>query len=141
MNKHEFRSPADLVEASKQATHAAAPISPAGLAGKWCNCDKATRGLVEVDIAPAGAEITVHAFGACTPTPCDWGAVPGLTYAENVSSHTAVAFSAHYKFSFVDTIMVGHLDQGSLIVETFEHFTDGSGRSDYYSRFYMCRCK
>jgi hypothetical protein len=56
-----------------------------------------------------------------------------------VSSSSAVAFSAHYKFSFKDTIVTGVLDSGSLRVETFNHFTDGSGRSDYYSRGYFCK--
>jgi hypothetical protein len=48
-----------------------------------------------------------------------------------------VAFSAAYTFSFEELIMVGHLDLGSLRVKTCDHFTDGSGRSDYYSRCYM----
>jgi hypothetical protein len=44
-----------------------------------------------------------------------------------------------YKFGFKETIVVGVLDRGSLIVETFDHFTDGSGRSDYYSKAYLCK--
>ena len=35
----------------------------------------------------------------------------------------------------IETIVVGHVDEGSLLVETFDHFTDGSGRSNYYSRY------
>ena len=58
------------------------------------------------------------------------GVVPGLAYAADVSSSAAVAFTAQYKFSFKDTIVTGVLDQRTLIVETFNHFTDGSGRSD-----------
>ena len=135
--KHEFKTPADLhLEGAK----AAAAIVSNALVATWCNCDKETRGLVKIIIAHAGAGITVHGFGACVPTPCDWGAIPGMAYAANVSSSEAVAFSAQYNFSFKETIVVGHLDEGSLIVETFDHFTDGSGRSNYYSRYYMCKC-
>src|SRR5687767_2259393 len=32
--------------------------------------------LAELKIAQAGQGWTAHAFGSCTPTPCDWGAVP-----------------------------------------------------------------
>lgn len=113
--QHEFKRPADL-------PHKPAPEIVAGagaLAGTWNACDQATRNLVRIVIAPSGAEITVHAFGACSPTPCDWGAVPGLVYADR------------------DRI----LDNGSLILETFTHFTDKSGRSDYYARQYMCKAR
>ena len=132
---HEFNLPSDV---AGKAAPKAAVVAPSALVGTWNNCDPATRGLVRVVIAASGSAITVHAFGACTPTPCDWGVVPGLAYAADVSSSAAVAFTAHYKFSFKDTIVTGILDQRTLIVETFNHFTDGSGRSDYYSRAYLC---
>jgi hypothetical protein len=109
--------------------------------GTWNACDPATRNLVRIVVAPSGSEITVHAFGACSPTPCDWGAVPGLVYASNVSSTSAIAFTAQYKFSFSQVIVTGVLDNGSLIVEAFTHFTDKSGRSDYYAKQYMCKAR
>jgi hypothetical protein len=138
--KHEFNAPADQAEEARAAAKAvAAVVGPAALVGTWNACDVATRGLVRVVIAASGSAITVHAFGACTPNPCDWGSVHGLAYAENVSSSAAIAFTAHYKFSFKETIVTGVLDSGSLRVETFNHFTDGSGRSDYYTRGYFCK--
>ena len=110
------------------------------LLGTWANCNQATRGLVKVTITASGLGVKVHAWGACTPAPCDWGPVAGTLYAADVSSKEAVAFTAIYEFSFKLTIVVGHLDAGSLVVETFDRFTDGSGRSNYYSRCYMCKC-
>jgi hypothetical protein len=135
--KPEFNAPADHSEEG-EAPRTAAAVSVQPLLGTWNNCDKATRGVVQV-ILTAEAGLTVQAFGACTPTPCDWGKVKGLAYAANVSSTPAVAFSAIYKFGFKETILVGVLDRGSLVVQTFNHFTDGSGRSDYYGKFYLCK--
>ena len=89
--KHEFKAPADL--ALKAADKAAAVVGPAALIGTWNACDGATRNLVRVVITAKGTGIVVQAFGACTPTPCDWGKVPGLAYAADVSSSAAVAFS------------------------------------------------
>ncbi|HVS14344.1 MAG TPA: hypothetical protein VMV46_10485 [Thermoanaerobaculia bacterium] len=109
------------------------------LVGSWHACDQQTRGLVRVDLAKKGSDLTVHVFGACQPTPCDWGAVEGIAYAENVSADQAIAFTAPYRFSFKDVIVTGLLDQGTLIVETYNRFKDGSGRSNYYSRGYFCR--
>lgn len=75
--KHEFNAPADLLE-GREEMKALATIAPSPLLGTWTNCDQATRGLVRVVIAASGSGISVHAFGACSPTPCDWGLVPGL---------------------------------------------------------------
>lgn len=140
--KPEFRAPADVLPDEIQrlglpATFKVAAITPAQLAGTWVNCDHATRGLVRLMIAASGHEITVHGFGACSPTPCDWGVVNGLAYAANVTATPAVGFTAMYNFGFKQTIVVGHLLNGALIVETFDHFTDSSGRSDYYSQDIM----
>jgi hypothetical protein len=136
--KPEFRAPADNLHEEIQRLGLSKDllvkaIVPAPIVATWVNCDHATRGLVRLMIAPKGNEITVHAFGACSPTPCDWGVVNGLVYAPNVTSNTAIAFTATYTFSFKQTVIVGHLMNGALIVETFDHFTDGSGRADYYS--------
>lgn len=136
--KPEFNSPAEQVEDLKAGV-AAAEVSTKPLLGTWTNCDKATRGIVKVILSVEGSTLIVQAFGSCSPTPCDWGKVKGLAYAANVSATEAVAFSAIYKFGFKETILVGSLDRGSLIVESFDNFTDGSGRSDYYSKYYLCR--
>ena len=132
--KPEFKAPSDVTDAQAVKAHA---VSPGALVGTWSNTDSSTRGLVKVVIAASGSGISVDAFGACTPTPCNWGAVAGTAYAANVSSSAAVAFSAQYKFSFKQTTVVGHLNGNLLTVETFDVFTDGSGRSSYYSQYQM----
>ena len=110
-------------------------VAPAAmpLLGTWNNIDPSTGGLVKIVLGFAAGAITVHAFGACHPTPCDWGVVKGMTYGATVSSNQAIAFSAFYKFGFKETILTGHLLRGQLFVETFSHFTDGSNRFDYYA--------
>jgi hypothetical protein len=138
ITKPEFRAPADILDkeiARLGLPKANAPlvISAAPILGTWVNCDHQTRGMVRLMIAANGKEVTIHGFGACSPTPCDWGVVNGLVYADNVASVPAVAFTALYTFGFKQTTVVGHLLKGALYVETFDHFTDQSGRADYYS--------
>jgi hypothetical protein len=65
--------------------------------------------------------------------------VSAIGYAANVSSSPAVAFTAHYTFSFSKVVVAGHLDGKHLILETFTEFTDGSGRSNYYARNTMAK--
>ncbi|KAA6457898.1 hypothetical protein DYQ86_21270 [Acidobacteria bacterium AB60] len=140
--KHDFRAPSDnlpqeikrlkLPEAYVPATVSAAP-----LAGTWVNVDHHTRGLVRLVIAQSGNEITLHGFGACSPSPCDWGIVPGTVYAEGVTGTSALAFAGMYTFGFKQTTIVGRLMNGALAVATFDHFMDNSGRSDYFSEYIL----
>jgi hypothetical protein len=136
--EQQYRAPSDILEKQREllgitAPHVSLVVSSLPLVGTWMNCDHATRNLVRVMIAANGNEITVHGFGACTPNPCDWGQVNGLVYADNVAAAPAVAFTASYTFAFKVTTIIGHLQNGALFVETFDHFTDNSGRADYYS--------
>jgi hypothetical protein len=78
MSKHEFMVPCDVAEGQAEAKVAPAAISATPLAGTWSNSDPATRRIVKIVIVAAGAGVKVHAFGACTPTPCDMGAVHGF---------------------------------------------------------------
>jgi hypothetical protein len=133
--KHEYMTPSQMVESAATA----AAVAAAPLLGTWNNVNPATRDVVKVVIAAAGGGIKVDAFGACSPAPCNWGSVAGLAYAANVSSSPAIAFSAQYKFSFSQVILVGHLQGKNLVIETFTHFTDNSGRSDYYSTDTMAK--
>lgn len=138
VTKPEYRAPSDILEKEVERLNVALPKAPLAvsatpLIGTWVNCDHQTRSLVRVMITAAGGEIMVHGFGACSPNPCDWGAVPGLVYADDVTATPAVAFSAVYTFAFKQTTIVGRLLNGALIVEIFDHFTDKSGRADYYS--------
>ena len=138
VSKHEYRAPAQILEAEIERLGVPAPKLPIvptidPLIGTWVNCDHQTRSLVRLMIEPNGKEVTVHAFGACTPNPCDWGKVQGMIYAENVTSRTVVAFAATYTFGFAQVVLTAHLLKGALMVESFTHFTDNSNRADFYS--------
>jgi hypothetical protein len=133
-----YNKPHEQLKAGAKAA-AAATVNPAPLDGTWNNCDKHTRSLVKVVIRSKGDTIFVHAYGACSPTPCDWGEVQGLAYASSIAGGPAVAFSALYPQGFKDTILTGHLDGASLVVEDFNTFKDGSGRANYFIREHFCK--
>jgi hypothetical protein len=124
--KHEFRAPSQIAAP----TAPRATVSPAPLVGTWTN--KTTNNVVKAVITDTGGKLQVDLYGACTPTPCNWGAVAAMPYAATVSGGAAVGFSANYSFSFSTVIVIGHLQGADLILETLTHFTDGSGRADFY---------
>ena len=129
----------DRDKVSAKALAAAKPLSLKNLIGKWHACDKNTRGIVRIVLGTKGGALTVQVFGACSPSPCDWGVVEGIAYADNVSATEAIAFTARYDPGFSQSIVTGQLDNGTLIVDVFTKFTDGSGRSNYHDRSYLCR--
>jgi hypothetical protein len=48
-------------------------LSAADYAGTWLNDDASTNDVPEVIVTYSGTTITVHGYGACSPTFCDWG--------------------------------------------------------------------
>lgn len=111
ISKQEYRAPADMLELERERLNITSPlaalkVASAPLLGTWVNCDHAARGLVRVMIGAKGNEITLHCFGACTPTPCDWGQVDGRIYSDSVADTPAVAFTATYNLNFKQTIIV-----------------------------------
>ena len=134
--KSEFKAPSQVAD---DTASPALITSVAPLLGIWKNIDKSTRDLVEIVISGSASSPSVQVYGACSPTPCDWGSVTGIAYAANVSAPEGIAFSALYNFSFSKVIVVGHLKGRHLDVETFTEFTDGSGRSNLYTSDTMAK--
>ena len=84
---------------------------------------------------PAAAPV-VHAFCQCSPTPCDWGRVRGITYGPSISATVGTKVLAPYTFGFKKAqlaITYNHPLKGvdTLTVTSYNEFTDGSGRSNY----------
>ena len=122
---------------------AAPAVDPSPLVGTWVSFDAATRGLVRVVVALRGGRLTVRAFGASSPAPQDWGeaegdafagGVDGVGGADRVGGVGAVAFTARYRFGFVDALLAAYLNRRLLVVDCYSVFGDGSGRSSYFSR-------
>ena len=112
-------------------------VSP--LLGTWWATDKATESVVKLELADRAGSFLVHAFGACTPAPCDWGERPAVPYAATVGSRDAMAFSAVYDFGFMETLLAAYMKGGILVLDTFNAFKDGSGRASYFTREFFHR--
>ncbi|HXO29167.1 MAG TPA: hypothetical protein VOA80_17590 [Thermoanaerobaculia bacterium] len=122
---------------------AAPAVDPSPLVGTWVSFDPATRGLVRVVVALRGGRLAVRAFGASSPAPQDWGeaegdafagGVDGVGGADRVGGVGAVAFTARYRFGFVDALLAAYLNRRLLVVDCYSVFSDGSSRSSYFSR-------
>ena len=111
------------------------PLLNASALGNWVN-PVATGNLAKLTIGGTAASPLVHAFGQCSPTPCDWGTVRSITYGTSISSTAGNKMLAPYLFGFKKTqlaIVFHRSAKGvqTLTVRSYNEFTDGSGRSNY----------
>ena len=102
--------------------------------GVWENTNLKTPGILRIRIETAKIQV----YGACNPNPCDWGEAEARAYGPTVSSDLqseATAVLAHYETSFCEIILIiKPLGTDELEVESYTHFTDGSGRTAYTTR-------
>ena len=120
-----------------QAPGGALDVTP--LLGTWLNTDKATAGIVKLELARYDGLFLVRAHGANTPVPYDWGEVPSVAYGAGITATEAVAFSAVYDFGFLTSILAAYAKQGILVLDTFNTFKDSSDRANYFTREFFHR--
>ena len=92
--------------------------------GTWVNEDPDTGGITRIEIAPW----TVHMWGSCEPTDCDWGEAPYAIHEDELRVVWEQGFVVQVQ---ILEIMPG----GWLEVETVSYFTDGSGTMAMTERF------
>jgi hypothetical protein len=116
------------------AATAPANASPAQFNGLWVNVDPATHGITRFLVLPTPGGPKVHTYGACSPTPCDWGEVPLVTYGDNVTDTDHKYGTAVYSFGFVTQAMTFQLlDATTMEVHTYYQFLDHSGRQNFHT--------
>ncbi|MGZ3772760.1 MAG: hypothetical protein ACXVCY_16595 [Pseudobdellovibrionaceae bacterium] len=98
--------------------------------GTWVNTNSSSSGIVRIVI---DSSYRIRLFGACTPTPCDYGLAQMITYGPTVTSTDQNAGMAHYNFSFkmVDAVLFRR-NPNMLMLDHFNRFTDNSGRKNYW---------
>ena len=107
------------------------PTSHAGLVGVWTNTNSSTRSIVRIEIRASGSALTVHPYGACTPTPCDHGVIRAAAFSPSVSNIRSNGFRAGKSFGFKTTWYNGFLAGQRLSLMTQDTFSSGDSRYDY----------
>jgi hypothetical protein len=104
-------------------------------AGHWLNVNPHASGITRVEIERRLNTLSVHVWGACVPTDCDWG-----TETTDAAEADDGSLSVTWKESFKTTNQqIGLVPDGRLKVLSHTHFTDNSGRPDYNSAEYFAR--
>lgn len=98
------------------------------LNGYWQNENPATGDVTTVVIAVEGSSASVHSYGACYPTDCDWGTRDANTTAWASSQQITASWDFGFK---VSTQTITWLSARRIRVSTFNDYTVGDGRTDY----------
>ena len=122
-----------------EARQARGALDYSALIGTWVNTNSDSRSIIKIVITPDGDSVKIRAFGACAPSPCDWGEVKGAVFADDVRSREGTNFSAVYDFGFMQAQLQSFIRQGVLVVASFNRFTDDSGRSNYFFKEFFYR--
>ena len=105
-------------------SYAATAIAADSIAGSWINENSGTGGVTRVVVRSEGAQLFVHAWGACHPRDCDWGEVQ--------CAPDGAGCKATWDHGFATTAMqVTPLEGGRLQVKYKLDFYDNSGRYSF----------
>jgi hypothetical protein len=128
---------AALLPFSAPALASATPPAPnSALIGTWANTNPATRNVADIVVTRNAGGIAVDGFGACSPTSCEWGSIPGTVFGATVSSATGNSFEANWNFGFSRTVLLASLTRPrgapmTLVVQEFTTFIPPDGRANY----------
>jgi len=110
------------------------------LAGKWVNVDANTNSIARLEVTEKADGWFIHAWAKCGPPDCDWGTAPLYMAVDSDGADPpvdaqrlthGVAYWDHKEKSTkadIRTFMTLQVQDGELVVESFDVFGKASGR-------------
>lgn len=102
--------------------------------GEWFNFDRGTKQVARVRIYVREGVLWMEAWGAGPSGELSWGAVPVETFTSGVGIAEIEGFTGLYDQGYKETRFCTNLKYGTLVIQTYNRFKDGSGRADYFIR-------
>jgi thiol-disulfide isomerase/thioredoxin len=93
------------------------------ISGSWINADSKTPSITSIVVRREGDRTVVHAWGACSPSDCDWGE----RAAEDWNGTTVVNWDQGFA---IDHMQLIPQPDGRLLLVKRTEYRDGSGRAD-----------
>jgi len=111
------------------------------LTGTWVNTNRETKGIAECRMRRQGDGFAIRLVGAGAKDPIEWPEVEGklLANLDEEGGQRAVAVTATFEFSFMNSEAYIRLNRGVLVIVFYNTFLDKSGRSNYVTREFFSR--
>lgn len=107
----------------------------APLQADWRSATALPGGVSRILTSQRDGTLLVRAYGEGEPRPGDWGETGAdSVYANALASRDARAFLVTFEGEHVRSHAQTYCVLGLLTTHTFHHFTDGSGRRDFFTR-------
>jgi hypothetical protein len=111
------------------------PLNP--VVGTWTNVDPNTGGITKIKITNGVGGHQIQAWGACTPTDCDWGKTSLHLLGTNVSDSVPDYAIGAWDHGFKDTTLTLDMTGDGMVADVYNAFKDDSGRQDYHKRYLL----
>jgi hypothetical protein len=98
------------------------------LQGSWVNENAGTRGNPRVEISVDGTAVSIHAWGACVPTLCDWGPTNGDTNNWNSEQEVIAVWDQGF---VIVTQTITYLSASRLQIVNHYDFIPPDTRTDF----------
>jgi hypothetical protein len=129
------RRPADPLADDIAAVLRTGDNEPGRLLGTWSAlAPSVTKSIATLEVALADGDTVVRAVGVGADGPVDWGTTRADLYADAHYLDNAPAFLATFDHGYMRVHLQARINRGVLVVCVYTTFSDGSGRSDYFTR-------
>jgi hypothetical protein len=116
-----------------------ASLDLAILLGDWRNTNADGRIARIVCRGREDERMDVQVWGSTADGMNDWGTVAAPVYSFTFESKEAGAFNAVFDLGYEAVHLQANVKAGVLVVASFNHFKDQSGRSNYFDREFFHR--
>ncbi len=109
------------------------------LLGTWNNVNPKTGQIARILISYEGDDLLLHAYGKMEAGEKDWGSSLCEVFSSNVGSPYVEGFMCQFDFPFMNIRIAGNMKYGVMVIQSYNSFTDGSKRKNYFSREFFCK--
>jgi hypothetical protein len=99
-------------------------------AGDWKPTSQERPMLAELKIVQEGTRWTAHAYGSCTPTPCDWGVVPFVVLQQRPAGRS-VGWAVWQRGTATRYVTM-RLGEDALVVDIHNLFSGPRDQPSYF---------
>ena len=109
------------------------------LTGEWTNVNHTTGQISRIKVISKDDKIYMHCYGKLEQGEQDWGETSCELFSDNVNSPTIEGFMASYDLGFIQVKIAGNIKYGTMVIQSYNIFKDGSNRNNYMSREFFVK--